>query len=71
MANRMNPATRLQLKVVTSTDAAGKEQIASRSYAISPDLTDADVLSIGTKLGNLQRYPVKSVCRQDNAALAE
>lgn len=71
MANRMNPAAKLQIKVVTSTDAAGKEKLATRSFSVNPALTDTDCLSIGTKLGNLQEYPVHSVCRQDNAELAE
>lgn len=71
MANRMNTAAKLQIKVVTSTDAAGKDKTATRSFNISPALTDADCLSIGTKLGNLQEYPVHAVCRQDNADLTE
>ena len=71
MAMRMNPATKLQIKVVTSVDANGKEQLAIRSYSLNPALTDDEVRSIGGKLGALQAYPVRAVCRQDDAALAE
>ena len=71
MATRMNPVTKLQIKVVTGTDAEGKETLASRTYTVNPDLADADVLSIGSKLAALQDYPVRAICRQDNAALAE
>lgn len=71
MANRMNPATKLQLKVITATDTAGKEQIAVRSFNLNPRLTDDDVMSIGTKLASLQRFPVSAICRQDDAALGE
>ncbi len=71
MATRMNPATKLQLKVITSTDSAGKEHIAVRSFHVNPALSDDDVLSIGTKLGSLQSYPVSAICRQDDAALDE
>lgn len=71
MAKRMNPATKLHLKVVTGTDNAGKEHIAVRSFNVNPDLTDADVLSVGLKLGSLQSCPVSSINRQDDAALGE
>ncbi|SHK49235.1 Protein of unknown function [Selenomonas ruminantium] len=71
MATRMNPATKLQIKVITATDNSGKEQIAVRSFNVNPALTDADLLAIGTKLGSLQSFPVSDICRQDNAALAE
>lgn len=71
MATRMNPVTKLQIKVVTGTDPAGKDQLATRSYTVAAALTDADVLSIGSKLAALQNFPVRAICRQDDAALAE
>ncbi|SDP42080.1 DUF1659 domain-containing protein [Selenomonas ruminantium] len=66
MATRMNPVTKLQIKVVTGTDPA-----ATRSYTVAAALTDADILSIGSKLAALQNFPVRAICRQDDAALAE
>ena len=71
MATRMNPVTKLQIKVVTGTNAAGKEQLATRSYTVDASLTDADILSIGSKFAALQDFPVHAICRQDDAALAE
>ncbi len=71
MAKRMNPAAKLQIKVVTSTDATGKEKLATHSFSVNPSLTDADCLSIGTKLGSLQSFPVHAICRQDDAELSE
>ncbi|BAL81974.1 hypothetical protein SELR_02660 [Selenomonas ruminantium subsp. lactilytica TAM6421] len=71
MATRMNPVTKLQIKVVIGTDPKGKDQLACRSYTVSSDLADADVLSIGSKLAALQNYPVHAICRQDDATLAE
>ena len=71
MATRMNPVTKLQIKVVTGTDDAGKEQLASRSFTVNPALSDADVRSIGANLAALQNFPVHAICRQDDAALAE
>lgn len=71
MIQRNNAATKLQLKVVTGSDSTGKDTFATRSYTVNPELTDEAVLSIGTKLGNLQSLPVENIARQDNAALAE
>lgn len=70
-ATRLNPSTKLNLKVVTSVNSVGHEVLATRSYAVNPELTDDDVLAIGQKLGNLQEFPVHAIDRQDTADLAE
>ncbi|MBP3781090.1 MAG: DUF1659 domain-containing protein [Selenomonas sp.] len=70
-ATRLNPSTKLNLKVVTSVNSAGHEVLATRSYAVNPELTDDDVLALGQKLGNLQEFPVHAIDRQDTADLAE
>lgn len=70
-ATRMNPVTKLNLKVVTATNSAGHEVIATRSYNVNPELTDDDILALGQKLGDLQDFPVHAIDRQDSADLAE
>ncbi len=70
-ATRLNPVTKLNLKVVTATNSAGHEVIATRSYAVNPDIADEALLSIGRKLGDLQTFPVHAIDRQDTADLAE
>ena len=71
MTKRNNAATKLQLKIITGTNNQGKDAITTRSFSVNPELTDEDVLSIGTKLASLQSLPVQDICRQDNAALVE
>ena len=71
MTQRTNAATKLQVKVITGTNIQGKDTIVTRSISVNPELNDEDVLSIGKKLAALQSLPVQSICRQDNAGLAE
>ena len=71
MTQRTNPATKLQVKVITGTNSQGKDTIATRSFTMNPELADEDILSIGRKLSRLQNLPVQGVCRQDTAGLAE
>ena len=71
MTQRTNPATKLQVKVITGTNSQGKDAIATRSFNVNPALADEDILSIGRKLSRLQNLPVQGVCRQDTAGLAE
>ncbi|WP_173443875.1 DUF1659 domain-containing protein [Selenomonas ruminantium] len=71
MTQRTNPATKLQVKVITGTNSQGKDTIATRSFTMNPELADEDILSIGRKLSRLQNLPVQGICRQDTAGLAE
>ncbi len=71
MTQRTNPATKLQVKVITGTNSQGKDTIATRSFTMNPELADEDILSIGRKLSRLQNLPVQGVYRQDTAGLAE
>ena len=71
MTQRSHAATKLQVKLITGTDSTGKDTVVTRSIAVNPELTDEAVLSIGTKLGNLQSLPVDTICRQDSAAIVE
>ena len=70
MAVRTNATTKLILKLVNGTDAAGKEKIVQRSFAhFSDNLTDDQVLDLGTKLGKLQTSVVRTVSREDQAGI--
>ncbi len=69
MATRQDATTKLTVKVLLSGEGE-KESYEQRAFAhINPGLSDEDVLSIGTKLGALQSYPVASVNRTDAAGL--
>ena len=70
MAKKSEQATKLVLKVVTGQKADGTPSTAQRSFAnVNPALSDEDLLSLGTKLGALQRYEVASVGRTDSAEI--
>ena len=71
MTQRTNAATKMQIKVITSSDSTGKDTVVTRSFTVNPQLADEDVLALGTKLATLQSLPLKGICRQDNAGLAE
>lgn len=66
---RMNPTTTLKITRVTNVSASGKEQHDYINLAVNPELSDADLLSIGGKLGNLQEFPVEKVGRLDACEL--
>ena len=40
MTQRTNPATKLQVKVITGTNSQGKDTIATRSFTMNPELAD-------------------------------
>ena len=70
MAKKSEQATKLVLKVVTGQKADGTPSTAQRSFAnVNPALSDEDILSIGTKLGALQRYEIAAVGRTDSAQI--
>ena len=70
MAKKSEQATKLVLKVVTGQKADGTLSTAQRALAgMNPALADEDILSIGTKLGALQRYEIAAVGRTDSAQI--
>lgn len=70
MAKKSEQTTKLVLKVVTGQKADGTLSTAQRVFAgMNPALADEDILSIGTKLGALQRYEVAAVGRTDSAQI--
>ena len=71
MATRMNPTSTLKITRVTGTTDTGKETHDYVNLNVNPNLTDDDLLSIGSKLTVLQQFPVASIGRIDSSALAE
>lgn len=71
MASRSKESSKLILSVVKSTSATGVNTLASRIMShLNPATTDAVVLSLGTKLGEMQQLVVDSVSRQDAATIS-
>ena len=71
MAVRAKEATTLKITRVKGTSSTGKETHDYVNLSVNPELADGDVLSIGTKLSNLQQYPVDGISRIDASSLAE
>lgn len=72
MAKRQEHAAKLIVKVVTGANSAGAPTYANRSFAhINPELSDADTLAIGQKLGALQTRQVGGILRADSFAIVE
>lgn len=70
MATRANESSKILVRVVTGTTAAGVNTLASRIMShLNPATTDAVVLSLGTKLGDMQDLTVDSIARQDAATI--
>lgn len=70
-ATKSNETTKLILKVQTGTTDLGNPVYASRTFSkFNPSIADADLLTIGEAMANLQKYPLASINRQDNSALA-
>ena len=68
---RSKQTTTLKITRVKGTSATGKETHDYVNLSVNPELADGDVLSIGTKLSNLQQYPVDGISRIDASSLAE
>lgn len=69
-AQKTDLATRLSISVVTGLKPDGTSTTATRTVGnINPELTDDDMLDIGTDLGALQKYEVAAVKRIDSAVL--
>ena len=71
MTVRTKQTTTLKITRVTGTSSTGKETHDFVNLSVNPELADGDVLSIGSKLGNLQKYPVDGIGRIDASTLAE
>lgn len=69
--NKAEQTAKLMIKVQTGVNASGNPVYRQRSFAnMNPALTDEDVLSIGTMIGELQEHGVEAISRQENAVLA-
>lgn len=71
-ATKTEIATKLSIVVVTGQKADGTIATASRTVGnINPNITDTDMLEIGSDLGALQQYEIKAVKRIDSAELVQ
>ena len=68
---RTNQKTTLKITRITATSSTGKDTHDYVNLSVNPELEDGDVLSIGQKLSNLQKYPVDGIGRIDASSLAE
>ncbi|BEU88976.1 hypothetical protein TAMA11512_24400 [Selenomonas sp. TAMA-11512] len=65
-------ATKLIVRVESGTKPNGTPNYKDRSFAnVRQALTDAEVYSLGAKLGALQELPVRGVKRQDASTLVD
>lgn len=71
-AVKSNEKTSLILKVETGQSAGGAAIYSNRTFSkVRPSVSDSDLLTFATSLGNLQQYPLGSVLRRDEATLIE
>lgn len=71
-AQKTDLTTKLSISVATGLKPSGDAITATRTVGhINPELTDADMLDIGTGLGALQKYEVEAVKRIDSAVLVD
>ena len=68
---RSKQTTTLKITRVKGMSDTGKDTHDYVNLSVNPELADGDVLSIGTKLSNLQQYPVDGISRIDASSLAE
>lgn len=60
----------LTLKYKEGVDSKGNDIIKSQKFAkVKTDSTDADVYDTAALLGNLLKYPLMSVIREDDSTL--
>ncbi len=63
-------ASTLKLKLVSGQDAKENPKYSTRSFKdINTDLSDEDMLSVGTALSRLQTMPLGQVLRTDTCDL--
>lgn len=72
MAVKKNQEVTIVVKVQKGTTSTGKASYTNRNFVnINPAITDEQVLSTGEGLANLQKYPLGSVHRKDEAEIAK
>ncbi len=72
MTVRTKQTTTLKITRIIGTNSAGKDSYGYLNFSgINPEVTDEDLLDIGTKLSNLQALPVKDIGRLDSCNLVE
>ena len=63
-------ASTMKLKLVSGKDAKDNTKYSSRSFNnINTQLSDEDMLSVGTAMAGLQTMPLGQVLRTDTAVL--
>ena len=63
-------ASTMKLKLVSGKDAKDNPKYSSRSFKdINTQLSDEDMLSVGTAMAGLQTMPLGQVLRTDTAVL--
>ncbi len=68
---RNKKTTVLKLGIITGVSTKGTDLVGTRTINnINPEISDDDLLAIGSAIGELQTYEVTEVRRQDAAVLA-
>ena len=63
-------ASTMKLKLVSGQDAKDNPKYSTRSFKdINTELSDEDMLSVGTAMAGLQAMPLGQVLRTDTAVL--
>ena len=63
-------ASTMKLKLVSGQDAKDKPKYSTRSFKdINTELSDEDMLSVGTAMAGLQTMPLGQVLRTDTTEL--
>ena len=63
-------ASTMKLKLVSGQDAKDNPKYSTRSFKdINTELSDEDMLSVGTAMANLQTMPLGQVLRTDTTEL--
>lgn len=63
-------ASTMKLKLVSGQDAKDNPKYSTRSFKdINTELSDEDMLSVGTAMAGLQTMPLGQVLRTDTAVL--
>ncbi|MCR5757754.1 MAG: DUF1659 domain-containing protein [Selenomonas sp.] len=69
---RSKKATTLKITRILGSDSTGKDTFGYLNFAhVNPEIADDDLMSIGTKLGNLQSLPVDAIGRVDSCQLMQ
>lgn len=69
---RHKESTTLKITRIIGSSSSGKDTYGYLNFAhVNPQIGDDDLLDIGTKLGNLQAFPVDGIGRVDSCLLAQ